>query len=78
MKLTSSTGPVSITPAGCVDSSFRRLDVYHGSNVLEQIHQYGNLCNVLLDSQVLPVDRAYQWNTCRGNLALLVQGGGQT
>ena len=66
LKLANGTGAMSITPAGCIDSIFRRLDVYHGSNVLEQIDQYGNLCNVLLDSQVHPVDRAYQWNVAKG------------
>ena len=60
---------MSITPAGCIDSIFRRLGVYHGRKVLEQIDQYGNLCNMLLDSQVHPVDRAYQWNVCKGTNA---------
>ena len=36
LKLANGTGAMSITPAGCIDSIFRRLDVYHGSNVLEQ------------------------------------------
>ena len=48
-----------------MDSIFRRLDVYQGSNVLEQIDQYGNLCNVRVDSRVSPVDRAYQWSVCK-------------
>jgi hypothetical protein len=66
LKFANGTGAMSIMPAGCIDSIFRRLDVYHGSNVLKQIDQYGNLCNVLLDSQVHPVDRAYQWNVAKG------------
>ena len=49
---------MTITPAGCIASIFRRLDVYHSCNVLEQIDQSGHLCNVLLDRQVYPVDRA--------------------
>ena len=47
---------MTITPASFIDSIFRRSDVYHGSKLLEQIDQYGNLCNVLLDSQVHPVE----------------------
>ena len=65
LKLTNGTGAMTVTPAGNIDSIFRRLDVYHGSNVLEQIDQYGNLSNLLLDSQVHPVDMAYQWNIKR-------------
>ena len=67
-KLPDGADAMSITPARCIDLIFRRLDVYHGSNVLEQIDQYGNLCAVLLDSQVHPVDRSYpgdQWNVCK-------------
>ena len=33
---------------------------------LEQIDQYENLWNVLLQCQVLPFDRAYQWSECKG------------
>ena len=66
LKLTNGTGAMTVIPAGNIDSIFRRLDVYHGSNVLEQIDQYGNLSNLLLDSQVHPVDRAYQWNILKG------------
>ena len=40
LKLTNATGAMSIIPDGCIDSIFRRLDVYHGSNVFEQIDQY--------------------------------------
>ena len=56
---------MTITPAGCIASIFRRLDVYHGFSVLEQIDQYWNLCHVLLDAQVSPVDRFYQWSVCK-------------
>ena len=69
MKLTNATSDMSITPAGCIDQIFRRLDIYQGSNVLEQIDQYGNLCNVLLDSQVSPVDRAYQRSLCNSQVS---------
>ena len=57
---------MSITPAGCIDSIFRRLDVYHGSNVLEQIDQYNNLSAMLMNSQISPIDRAYQWSVLKG------------
>ena len=56
--LANSTSDMSVTPSGCIDSIFRRLDVYHGSSVVEQIDQYGMLSNIMLDSQVHPVDRA--------------------
>ena len=48
-------------PAGSIDLIFQRLDIFDGSNVLEQIDQNGALCFLLLDSQVHPIDRAYQW-----------------
>ena len=66
LTLTNATNDMTITPAGCIDSIFRRLDTYHGSNVLEQIDQYGTLANLLLDGQVPPVDRAYQWSINKG------------
>ena len=36
LKLPNNTSAMAITPAGCIDSIFRKLDVYHGSNVLQQ------------------------------------------
>ena len=47
---------------GSCDSVFRRLEVFHGSNVLEQLDQYNNLSAMLLNSQVNSYDRANQWS----------------
>ena len=46
LKLANGTGAMIITPAGCIDIIFRKLDVYHGSNVLEQIGQYRSRVSV--------------------------------
>jgi hypothetical protein len=39
-------------------SFIQRLDVYQGSNQLETIGQYGELCNYLLDQQLSQADKA--------------------
>lgn len=39
-------------------SFFNRLDVYHSSNLLEQISEYGQLANMLLDSQLTQSEKA--------------------
>jgi len=39
-------------------SFFNRLDVYHSSNLLEQISEYGQLTNMLLDSQLTQSEKA--------------------
>ena len=39
-------------------SFISRLDVYHGSNLLETISQYGPLCNTILDSTLTQSDKA--------------------
>ena len=39
-------------------SFFQRLDVYHSSNLLEQISEYGQLANMLLDSQLSQSEKA--------------------
>ena len=39
-------------------SFFQRLEVYNGSNQLEIINQYGQLCNYLIDSQLSTADKA--------------------
>ena len=61
--MANSTGDVNVTPSGCIDSIFRKLDVYQGSNLIEDIDEYGLLANVMLDCQVSPIDRAYQLST---------------
>ena len=38
-------------------SFLSRLDVYHGSNLLETISQYGALCNTILDSTLTQSDK---------------------
>ena len=53
-------GGITAKLCGNADCLFRRLDVYQGSNVLEQVDQYGNLSNMLMNCQVDPVSRAYQ------------------
>ena len=53
-------GGITANLCGNVDCLFRWLDVYQGSNVLEQVDQYGNLSNMLMNCQVDPVSRAYQ------------------
>ena len=59
-------GGVNVNLCGNADCLFCRFDVYQGSNVLEQVDQYGNLSNMLMNSQVHPVDRAYQWSVLKG------------
>ena len=49
-------GGINVNLCGNADCLFRRLDVYQGSSVLEQVHQYGNLSNMLMNCQVSPVD----------------------
>ena len=39
-------------------SFISRLDVYHGSNLLETISQYGALCNTILDSTLTQADKS--------------------
>ena len=39
-------------------SFFQRLDVFNGSNPLESINQYGQLCNYLIDTQLSMSDKA--------------------
>ena len=39
-------------------SFFNRLDVYHSSNLLEQISEYGQLANMLLDAQLTQSEKA--------------------
>ena len=59
-------GGISVNLGGSCDCLFRRLDVYHGSSVLEQVDQYNNLSAMLMNCQVSPVDRAYQWSVLKG------------
>ena len=66
LNLANSTGDVAVTPSGCIDSIFRRLDVYQGSNLIEDIDEYGLLANVMLDCQVSPIDRSNQLSITRG------------
>ena len=39
-------------------SFFNRLDIYHSSNLLEQISEYGQLANMLLDLQLTQSEKA--------------------
>lgn len=39
-------------------SFFQRLDVLHGSNQLESINEYGQLCNFLIDTSLTQSDKA--------------------
>lgn len=39
-------------------SFFQRLDIYNGSNLLEQISNYGDLCNALIDTSLTMSDKA--------------------
>ena len=59
-------------PAGCIDSIFRRLDVYHGSNVIEQIDLYNNLSARLKNSQIHQTDRENQWSVFKLQVLLSV------
>ena len=43
------TGTAPIQPDFHIASIFSRLELYHGSNLLEQIHEYGQLVNLLHD-----------------------------
>ena len=61
-----SAGGINVNLCGNADCIFRRMDVYQGSSVLEQVDQYGNLSNMLMNSQVDPVSRAYQWSALKG------------
>ena len=78
LNLANSTGAVSVTPSGCIDSIFKNFTCYHGSNVLETIDNYGLLTNVMLDCQASPVDRAYHLSTTRGTSTTLGSRLGQT
>ena len=51
---------LTIGLGGSAHCIFRRLEVYQGSDVLEQIGQYNNLSAMLMNSQISPIDRAYQ------------------
>ena len=57
---------MAITLGGSADCILRRLEVYQGSNVLEQIDQYNNLSAMLMNSQISPIERAYQWSVLKG------------
>ena len=59
-------GGINVSLCGNADCLFRRLDVYQGSSVLEQVDQYGNLSNMLMNCQVSPIDRTYQWSILKG------------
>ena len=48
-------GGIVVDLCGSCDCLFRRLDDYQGSNVLEQVDQYGNLSNMLMNSQISPI-----------------------
>ena len=39
----------TITPDYSISSLISRLEIYHGSNLLEQIHEYGLLHTIWLD-----------------------------
>ena len=52
-------GGFNMNLCGNADCIFRRMDCYQGSNVLEQVDQYGNLSNMLMNCQVSPIDRAF-------------------
>jgi hypothetical protein len=39
-------------------SFFQRLDVYNASNLLESINEYGQLCNMLIDTSLTQSDKA--------------------
>jgi hypothetical protein len=39
-------------------SFFQRMDIYHSSNLLESINEYGQLCNYVLDQQLSMSDKA--------------------
>ena len=43
-------GGIAVDLFGNAVCLFRRLDVYQGSSVLEQVDQYGNLSNMLMNS----------------------------
>ena len=70
-------GGITANLRGSCDCLFRRLDVYQGGNVLEQVHQCGNLSNMLLNCQVSPIDRAYQWSVLKGTRPNLCTETGQ-
>ena len=57
---------ITIALGGSADCIFQRLDVYQGSNVLEQVDQCNNLSAMLMNCQFSPIDRAYQWYVLKG------------
>ncbi len=46
---TTTTGTATLAPDFNIASIFYRLELYHGSNLLEQIHEYGLLANLWHD-----------------------------
>jgi hypothetical protein len=63
MKCSSTTARTEATQNGVrientAYSFFQRLDVYHSSNLLEQISEYGQLANMLLDAQLSQSEKA--------------------
>jgi len=66
LNVQNSQGIITLAMGGSCDSVFRRLEVFHGSNVLEQLDQYNNLSAMLLNSQVNSYDRSNQWSILKG------------
>lgn len=51
-------GSTSVSIENTAYSFFQRLDVYHGSNLLETINEYGQLSNFLIDTSLSQSDKA--------------------
>ena len=47
---------------GDVPLLFQCVEVFCGSELLESINNYDQICSMFLDCQVSPIDRVYRWN----------------
>ncbi|CAN0070001.1 unnamed protein product [Heterosigma akashiwo] len=65
-KYTNSDGTNNAVLCGSCDSFISRVEVRHGSAVLETISNYEVLSSMLLDSLVNPADRAHALNLSKG------------
>jgi hypothetical protein len=52
------TGNTGIYLENSAYSFFQRLDIYHASNLLESINEYGQLANFLIDTSLTQSDKA--------------------
>ena len=51
---------------GDVTTIFQRVEVFCGSELLESINNYDQICSMFFVCQVSPIDRVYGWNCTKG------------